>query len=98
MKLPTCWNCNYQFWWHELMFIFGWKKKCPDCGEMQYVTIDSIRKTYFLFLPLMFFIFIALNLPDNFLGQLLLLVVGIPAVLSPQPFLLKFTDHQQPLF
>ncbi|MFD2638666.1 TIGR04104 family putative zinc finger protein [Piscibacillus salipiscarius] len=98
MKLPTCWNCDFQFKWSELLFILGWKKRCPNCQEMQYVTSDSIKMTsYLLIYDLIAIVFIWI-LPIDFWLQLLILIAMLLMTIIPIPYLIRFTNRKQPLF
>ncbi|QKY69357.1 TIGR04104 family putative zinc finger protein [Lentibacillus sp. CBA3610] len=98
MALPECWSCDYMFKWRELLFVIDGLKKCPNCGERQYITTQSNRKlgTYGIALPLIPFILNVLGLTWCLTG--LITFLSLIFYLSLIPFNLKFTNDREPLF
>ena len=97
MTLPTCWSCGYAFKWKEL-FVFVRRKKCPTCQHTQYVTTESHWRMSMgaVLLPLFMFIFNVLNL--HWVWEAFIMIILLMVYFAMVPFLLKFTDKDQPLF
>ncbi|MYL57578.1 hypothetical protein GLW20_08675 [Virgibacillus halodenitrificans] len=98
MALPECWSCDYVFKWRELLFLLDGRKKCPNCGERQYITTQSNWKlgVYGIPLPLIPFILNVFNVTWTLTGFITFL--SLIVYLSFIPFKLEFTNNRQPLF
>lgn len=95
MKLPECSTCNYQFKWKELS-IFSRRKKCPQCGNFQYITTHSGWKIGAIGVVaafLLIFIRIYSFYWSLFLGTLFFIVF-----IAIVPYYIELTDEEQPLF
>ncbi|SFE03589.1 cxxc_20_cxxc protein [Lentibacillus persicus] len=98
MALPVCWSCNYIFKWREVLFIIDGRKKCPNCGERQYITTQSNRESglYGVVLPVIPFVLNVFGLSWILTGSIAFLAMMI--YLSVIPFKLQFTNYREPLF
>ncbi|WP_175631830.1 TIGR04104 family putative zinc finger protein [Virgibacillus siamensis] len=98
MSLPECWSCKYIFKWGELLFFIDGHKKCPKCGEKQYITTHSHWKSGFYSLALLLILFI-LNIFDLTVTLTAIFTfLSLVVVLSLIPFKLEFTNDREPFF
>ncbi|MFA9555733.1 TIGR04104 family putative zinc finger protein [Evansella sp. AB-rgal1] len=98
MILPHCSMCNYQFKWKELLFMMG-MKRCPKCGETQYVTAKKRRQAAWcgpVIVTLMFVLqtLFSLTMQSLVVVGLVLIIVGV----TVSPFMYEFTEKEEPLF
>ncbi|MDT8860224.1 hypothetical protein N0O92_08255 [Alkalihalobacillus sp. MEB130] len=99
MKLPTCWSCHYSYRYSEsVKYLFI--KKCPKCGEQQYLTTKSNLKTGVPAMVIMFLptLLISVFLDLSFASYIAIVIILFIITLLTLPFSLQFTNKKEPLF
>lgn len=97
-KLPQCWNCNKRFRYRELLFFLK-SKKCNECGEQNYLSVETRQRNLWLYPMLCFFIPLAvLTVFGLELIGILLLVCIIILGLLFGPFIYKFSGNDESAF
>ncbi|MGM0899219.1 MAG: TIGR04104 family putative zinc finger protein [Bacillota bacterium] len=98
--MPHCENCGTKWSWSDTLKIgFKNNRKCPSCGERQYVVPNFSTKTYALYLlPLL--TLIVLNIFFEFpLGVYIALAAPyILIVIALIPYTIKLSSEQKPLW
>lgn len=98
--MPNCQNCNYKWSWFDTVKV-GIKnnKKCPDCGERQYVLPQTGKRMYFVFLISLIVLLFSRPLFDlsiivySSLGTLFILMM-----IFILPYTIKLSNEQKPLW
>ena len=98
--MPECQNCGFQWAWKDSLIIsIKNTKKCPNCGQKQYVT-PSTKKNHLLFyyLPLLILIIAKpiFYLHDAAFFFLLLFLAILMTVTIP--YTIKLANEQKPLW
>lgn len=98
--MPNCQKCNHQWSWFDTVKIgFINNKKCPNCGERQYVSPQPQKKVFLLyFIPFILIVFLRplFNLDDTV--YFLLSASIILCLLIYIPFSIKLSNEQKPLW
>lgn len=98
--MPNCENCNYKWSWLDTAKIgFKNNKKCPNCGERQYVSQKAGNRYYAIY----FFLLIALvfSRPLFDLSNTIFIPLGIlfiVGMLINIPYTIKLSNEQKPLW
>lgn len=98
--MPHCENCGNRWSWADTLMIgFTNNRKCPSCGERQYVVPNLSIKTYILYL-LPLFILIILNITFEFpMGLFIALAIPyILIVIALIPYTIKLSTKQKPIW
>ncbi|WP_399208216.1 TIGR04104 family putative zinc finger protein [Sutcliffiella rhizosphaerae] len=101
MKTPTCHQCNKQWKYKETWkasLTFKQEMKCPNCGEVQFLTKNARQKISFL----MFFVSL-LNLPLIIFAfemkfGIPLLVFSYFILISFYPYIYRLSSENEPLW
>lgn len=98
--MPNCQNCDFKWSWLDTAKIgFKNNKKCPNCGERQYISPRSRTGTYgFVIVPLIIFMF---SRPLFDLSSSVYILLGILLILTMFIFLpygIKLSNEQEPLW
>ncbi|MFD2761573.1 TIGR04104 family putative zinc finger protein [Lentibacillus juripiscarius] len=99
--MPVCQHCSTEWTWKQTMkrmMKFGLRMKCPHCGEWQYESTASKKRSSMLGIlpfPLIWILpmFNASTMTAIFVGGVLL--VGM---LSIYPFFMQLSNEEEPLW
>lgn len=98
--MPHCENCGTKWNWANTLKIgFTNNRKCPSCGERQYVVADTKLRTYIATaLPL-----VILITASNYLDLSTQLTITMAAVfcmvmMAIMPYTIKLSNKQEPLW
>ncbi|MDV2582335.1 TIGR04104 family putative zinc finger protein [Alkalibacillus haloalkaliphilus] len=97
----TCANCQYEFKYKEAL-PFSWKSreghKCPSCGETQYYTASS-RKRSFNMTIIAFILIVFLNAVNvPFIWIVIFAGIIIAAMILLSPFIYKLSSEEEPMW
>lgn len=98
--MPNCQNCNFKWGWFDTVKIgFMNNKKCPNCGEKQFIKPQSRKGVYAIYLvPLIVFLF---SRPLFDLSMLVYVSIGILFIIALTiiiPYTIKLSNEQEPLW
>ncbi|WP_035512847.1 TIGR04104 family putative zinc finger protein [Halalkalibacillus halophilus] len=103
--MDICKSCEYQWSYKESLKMLGFKRgvKCPNCGQKQYLTTESIWYGSMLFILIYFFAWIPLRALYFYYDLPLVLIIVIAVILLFIPLLLwpkymKLSNKEEPLF
>ncbi|SEQ93233.1 TIGR04104 family putative zinc finger protein [Piscibacillus halophilus] len=98
--MPTCQKCNQEWSWRDTQKgIMHFKKgiNCPYCGETQYQTASSLRRTNLVGLaPLLALPLVIMF--DSWFWTILIILMASLAHLSIIPFFLKLSNEEEPMW
>ncbi|MGP4073542.1 TIGR04104 family putative zinc finger protein [Piscibacillus sp. B03] len=95
--MPTCQKCHTEWTWKDSQkVIFQFKKGliCPYCGETQYQTSDSQKRTSLVGMAPLLMLPVVILTDSWFLTISLILLASITH-LSVIPFLMKLSNNQE---
>jgi len=98
--VPTCQNCGAEWSWKQTfkaMMRFSISMVCPHCGEKQYESVSSKRKTMLIgMLPIpLVFIFPYISGMTVWIALILAIMVST-VMMSIMPFFLKLSNEEEP--
>jgi|SRR5690625_532383 len=100
--MPVCYKCNQQWSWLQTLkkasFTLGDGIECPYCQEKQYISACSRKRNsvYSLITMFPFLIMIPLNLSLR-TTFIFVIIIGL-ILMSINPFLIKLSNQEEPLF
>lgn len=98
--MPTCEKCQTEWTWKDSQkAIFQFKKglKCPYCGETQYQTSSSQKRTSLVGMAPLLMLPVVIFIDSWFLTISLILLASI-SHLSLIPFFMKLSNEEEPLW
>lgn len=95
--MPTCQNCKKEWTWKQTIKTM-FRLKCPHCGEKQYETASSRKRTsIFGVLPIIALpINILFNFPWWMVGVIMIPIIAV--IWSVYPYLIKLSNVEEPLW
>lgn len=98
LKLPHCWNCNYLFKYHELLFFLK-SKICTKCDKENYVTAKRRLRNAWSTPIVVILMFAGFNLFNmTFPVAILYVIFIIFSGILIGPFTYEFTSTDEALF
>ncbi|MGM0896539.1 MAG: TIGR04104 family putative zinc finger protein [Bacillota bacterium] len=99
--MPICHNCHKQWSWKQTvkkMFTLDTGMICPYCGKKQFLTTQSKKRAGLVnFLtPLVMLLGVLLDLSS--ITILMLIIASGAVIIAAYPFLVEFSDEEQPLW
>lgn len=99
--MPICHNCHKQWTWKQTvkkMFTLDTGMICPYCDKKQFLTTQSRKRSSItaFFAPFIMLVGILFDLSP--VTTLILLAVSLFAAIAIYPFLVEFTDEEEPLW
>ncbi|MFD1361806.1 TIGR04104 family putative zinc finger protein [Lentibacillus salinarum] len=98
--MPTCQNCGKKWSWKQTfirLVRFRTAMACPYCGEEQYESASSRRKTMLIGMMPIPLVFILPYISGLTIWMALILVIVISAgMISVMPFFLKLSNELEP--
>lgn len=98
--MPNCQNCDYKWSWFDTFKIgVTNNKKCPNCGEGQYVMLQKSKAIYFVFFASL--IVLLFSRPFFDLSDTVYISFGILFALIMfviMPYTIKLSNEQKPLW
>lgn len=98
--MPYCENCGTEWNWADSLKIgFTNNRKCPNCGERQYVVPNNRLRTYLLTMLPLIILIIASNYFD-FSTQLTIAIAAVFFIImmGVLPYTVKLSNKQKPLW
>ena len=99
--MPICQNCNHHWSWKQTikkMFTLDTGMNCPSCGNKQFLTSKSKKRSNVLIFlaPFIMLLNILFDMPGPI--TLGLLVLAFFFAFAIYPFLIKLTNESEPLW
>ncbi|MFC3038698.1 TIGR04104 family putative zinc finger protein [Virgibacillus xinjiangensis] len=98
--MPTCQKCGKDWSWSQTfkkMFTLDTSMECPYCGEKQYYTKRSRKRTAAVSVLIPFLIFLTLlDISLYLIGGIY--VVFCLSILGFLPFLIETSNEEEPLW
>ncbi|NCU16715.1 hypothetical protein GW534_02865 [Bacillus sp. P1(2020)] len=99
--MPICQHCHKQWSWKQVMkrsFTLNHFLICPHCGEKQYVTKRSRRRSAAMnFIPPLFILFPLLFNVSVWIGLGLIVASGV-LLYSFYPFIIELSNEEEALW
>ena len=100
--MPQCENCNHQWPWGMALrksFTLGEGMECPQCGRTQYLTKKSKQRMGIAnFFPAPILILSGMLLDINIATVLLLALTLFTVFMMTYPFMMEFSNDNEPMF
>lgn len=98
--MPNCQNCDYKWSWFDTVKVgFMNNKKCLNCGERQYVSTKTKKRTYAIYLPFLLILLFFRPLFDlNSTVYVSFIILFLLVMIVTIPYTIKLSNKQEPLW
>lgn len=100
--MPNCDSCGHKWSWADsmkvsMMYYSG--KKCPHCGERQFISPSTRKKQWIVYLVLLFLILFIRPMFDISVAVNLMITIPIILIMIFSiPYTIQLADEQKPLW